>query len=293
VKKYIIGLGDSWTQGEGGYPKEIVEAWGGRTQWRGKPGQPESDYCLRIHELENSWVNQLCKYHFPDYTSINLGVKGIGNEAAVKQLYFVDNYDLTNCEGIIILLLSGADRKSLLNGKLGNNKEPDHYSSNFFHHRKWSNLGLYYCALMDTFSDPALARSDLINLLVLQDIAKARNMKLIVANAFYNGQESYPEWINQHTGPLYDKFDWSCYLHNNTEYISFVQELVRLDSYCRPDNDKLDLERWREYDSFYNPNNLKTHSEYLTNDEGTHPTIKGYRVIADEMAKFIREKNYI
>jgi len=37
---------------------------------------------------------------------------------------------------------------------------------------------------------------------------------------------------------------------------------------------------------------ITQHSEYLTNDDGAHPTIKGYRVIADELAKFIKKKNY-
>ena len=74
-QKYIVGLGCSWTQGEGGYPKEIVDSHGGRTQIRvGQPGQPDSDYYLRVHELENSWVNQLTKYHFPEYKSLNLGI---------------------------------------------------------------------------------------------------------------------------------------------------------------------------------------------------------------------------
>ena len=30
-EKYIIGLGCSWTQGEGGYPQEVVDAHNGRT----------------------------------------------------------------------------------------------------------------------------------------------------------------------------------------------------------------------------------------------------------------------
>ena len=31
----------------------------------------------------------------------------------------------------------------------------------------------------------------------------------------------------------------------------------------------------------------------ITNDEGSHPTIKGYRVIADELATFIKKRGYI
>ena len=111
TQKYIVGLGCSWTQGEGGYPQEVVDAHGGRTQIRaGQPGQPDSDYYLRVHELENSWVNQLTKYHFPEYKSLNLGVKGIGNHAAVNQLHFVDQHDLEDAEGVIVFMLSGFER---------------------------------------------------------------------------------------------------------------------------------------------------------------------------------------
>ena len=65
---------------------------------------------LRVHELENSWVNQLTKHHFPEYKSLNLGVKGIGNKAAVDQLHFVDQHDLEDAEGIIVFMLSGFER---------------------------------------------------------------------------------------------------------------------------------------------------------------------------------------
>ena len=33
-------------------------------------------------------------------------------------------------------------------------------------------------------------------------------------------------------------------------------------------------------------------AEYLTNCEGAHPTIKGYKVIADELAAFVKYKGY-
>ena len=76
MKKYIIGLGCSWTQGEGGYPDSVWQSHGGRVQVRGK-----SDYYLREIEHENSWVNVLCRDHFPEYEPVNLGVRGIGNKA--------------------------------------------------------------------------------------------------------------------------------------------------------------------------------------------------------------------
>ena len=112
-QKYIVGLGCSWTQGEGGYPQEVVDAHnGGRTQIQTLDNQVNltTDYYLRVHELENSWVNQLTKHHFPEYKSLNLGVKGIGNKAAVDQLHFVDQHDLEDAEGIIVFMLSGFER---------------------------------------------------------------------------------------------------------------------------------------------------------------------------------------
>ena len=105
MKKYIIGLGCSWTQGEGGYPEEIWKQYNGRVQLRGV-----DDYCLRHYEHENSWVNVLCRDHFPDYEPVNLGVRGIGNRAAVGQLHFCDKVDFNNSTGIIVLMLSGFER---------------------------------------------------------------------------------------------------------------------------------------------------------------------------------------
>jgi hypothetical protein len=91
MKKYIIGLGCSWTQGEGGYPDQVWQDHGGRVQVRGR-----SDHYLRQIEHENSWVNVLCRDHFPEYEPMNLGVRGIGNRAAVGQLHFCDKIDWNN-----------------------------------------------------------------------------------------------------------------------------------------------------------------------------------------------------
>ena len=60
-KKYIIGLGCSWTQGEGGDTEQLWKEHGGRVQVRGR-----DDYYLREMEHENSWVNVLARVHFPE-----------------------------------------------------------------------------------------------------------------------------------------------------------------------------------------------------------------------------------
>jgi|TARA_B100001094_G_scaffold60218_1_gene55733 hypothetical protein len=298
--KYIVGLGCSWTQGEGGYPQEVVDAHNGRTQIRvGQPGQPDSDYYLRVHELENSWVNQLTKHHFPEYKSLNLGVKGIGNKAAVDQLHFVDQHDLEDAEGIIVFMLSGFERFDVFQERPKDNsgfENPDSYNNGEYRHEKWRTAwpieqkdgdgAFWTCYARELWSEQFVASHAMVTLLNLQTFAKANNFKIVLANAFNQRPEGIYEWLKEYTGKLVDKFDWSCYIHNETDYEAFMQKLVELDG-------KLSKEDWGAYHSVYNPRNLDTHSEYLTNDEGSHPTIKGYRVIADEIAKFIIKREYI
>ena len=298
--KYIVGLGCSWTQGEGGYPQEVVDAHNGRTQIRvGQPGQPDSDYYLCVHELENSWVNQLTKHHFPEYKSLNLGVKGIGNKAAVDQLHFVDQHDLEDAEGIIVFMLSGFERFDVFQERPKDNsgfENPDSYNNGEYRHEKWRTAwpieqkdgdgAFWTCYARELWSEQFVASHAMVTLLNLQTFAKANNFKIVLANAFNQRPEGIYEWLKEYTGKLVDKFDWSCYIHNETDYEAFMQKLVELDG-------KLSKEDWGAYHSVYNPRNLDTHSEYLTNDEGSHPTIKGYRVIADEIAKFIIKREYI
>jgi hypothetical protein len=297
-KKYIVGVGCSWTQGEGGYPKEVVDAHNGRTQIRcGQPGFPNSDYYLRVHELENSWVNQLARDHFAEYTPLNLGIKGIGNRAAVQQLHFVDTVDFNDAEGILILMLSGFERFDVFQQRPKDNygfAEPDGYSNGEYRHQKWRTAfpaehsggadAFWTCYAKELWSEQFVASETMMALLNLQTFAKAYGFKVVVANAFNIRHEGIYEWLKEYSGSLVDKFDWSCYVHNETDYVAFMEKLVQLDG---------KIDDWIHYHRYYNPKNLSTHSEYLTNDEGTHPTIKGYKVIADELAHFIKKRGYI
>ena len=286
--KYIIGLGCSWTQGEGGYPDEIWHQYNGRPQMslRGK-----DDYHIRHYEHENSWVNVLCRDHFTDYTPMNLGVKGIGNRAAVEQLHFCDRVDFNNSEGIIVLLLSGFERLDLPATYSEGNNQDDGYSNGQYMHYKWQTAwphdaqnSFWKVYAKELWSERFVATGQMMALLNVQAFAKSVGYKLVVANAFnqvFNG--NIYEYFKWYTGDLVDKFDWSSYLHNTTDYVAFVQKLVELDN-IMPAND------WQGFHNHYF--NRKWPAEYLTNCEGAHPTIKGYKVIADELANFVKYKGY-
>jgi hypothetical protein len=288
MKKYIIGLGCSWTQGEGGYPDEIWHQYNGRPQisLRG-----HDDYHIRHYEHENSWVNVLCRDHFTDHTPINLGVKGIGNKAAIDQLHFCDRIDWDNSTGTIVLLLSGFERLDLPHTYSSSDGQDDGYSNGEYMHYKWQtawpidsgNNMFWKVYAKELWSERFAATGQLLALLNLQAFAKSKGFNLVVANAFNQRSEGIIEYLRANTGELCDKFDWSCYLHNTTDYVAFVQKLVELD-------DVLPADKWNEYFQAYYAR--KWPAEYLTNCEGTHPTIKGYKVIADELATFVKYKRY-
>lgn len=294
MKKYIIGLGCSWTAGEGGWTEDVFKQYPeGRVQinLRGK-----SDYHLRSMEHENSWVNVLCRDHFPEYLPINLGVKGCGNRAAVHQLHFCDKVDFFNSTGIIILLWSGFERLDLIqkHPKNYNYSEDDKYSNNFYSHYKWRTLWpcepessgdqAWACYARELWSEQFVATNQLLTLLDLQTFAKAYNYKIIIANAFNHRGQGVLEYLKEYSLGLYQKIDWSNYLHNTVDYTAFMEKLVDFDG-------KLPRKDWLSFYNFYK--NLSYPSTYLTNCDGAHPTIAGYKVIASEMANFIKYKGYV
>lgn len=289
TKKYIIGLGCSWTQGEGGYPEEIWKQYNGRVQLRGV-----DDYILRHIEHENSWVNVLCRDYFPDYEPVNLGVRAAGNKAAVSQLHFCDKVDFNNSTGIIILMLSGFDRFDVFHQSLYNSDgHDDMYSKNEYQHYKWrtawpvpSRHGdkFWDCYGKELWSEQFVAAQQMTNLLDLQTFAKAYGYKVVVANAFNFRQESIKTYLRNNAGYLVDKFDWSTYMHETTPYSAFVQKLIELDGLLPPDE-------WYSFHNYYHKRNWP--SKYLTNCEGSHPTLDGYKVIGFELAQFIRSRGLI
>jgi hypothetical protein len=291
-KKYIIGIGCSWTQGEGGYPDEIWHQYNGspQRQLRGK-----DDHCLRKIEHENSWVNVLCRDHFPEYESINLGVKGSGNTAAAHQLHFCDKVDFDNSEGIIVMMLSGFERLDVFQ------QDPfhpawnsdDYYSKNEFAHYKW-RTGWPIPSQKDgdpffdfygreLWSEKFVASTQLMAILDAQTFAKACGYKFVLANAF-NHKSSVKEYFREYCGSMTDKIDWTNYIHDTVDYTAFMQLLVEKDGL-------MPREDWGGYYNFYKQRDWP--SKYLTNCDGAHPTIDGYKVIASELSDFIKKRGYV
>jgi len=113
--------------------------------------------------------------------------------------------------------------------------------------------------------------------------AKAYGYKVVVANAF-NQRPDIKRYLSINSGYLVDKFDWSTYIHETTPYSAFVQKLVELDGLIPP-------KEWGNFHSFYHRRDWP--AKYLTNCEGAHPTLEGYKVIGSELFNFIKLRGYV
>jgi lysophospholipase L1-like esterase len=106
---------------------------------------------------------------------------------------------------------------------------------------------------------------------------------VVVANAFNQHPGGVQEYLKENTGQLCEKFDWNSYVHTVNPFSAFIQKLVELDGL-------MPAEEWGGFHSFYHK--LKWPAKYLTNCEGAHPTVEGYKVIGQHLAEFIKLKNY-
>jgi hypothetical protein len=279
MKKAIIGLGCSWTQGEGGYPDDVWKKYNGRVNL-----PMHKSMHLIPYEMENSWVNVLSKKYLPEYTPVNLGQRGLGNRGSVKSLYLAD-IDWNSLEdGIVVFLLSGFERFDFFRedwrdtnicGK-HDHKKCGHYNFQTLWPHLGNNIQMDVYA-RHIYSEAGTAAEQLVNILEAQTFCKAHGLKFVLANAF-DGRGS--EFIQENCGDEFtNKIDWDNYLHSHVDYKSFVELLVKRDKFLPED-------RWQDYYGHYQDS--KWPKTYLTNC--VHPTIAGYELMAEELGKFIKKR---
>lgn len=276
--KLVVGLGCSWTQGEGAYPEHLWKKHNGRINLP----IGESINLIPFEHL-GSWVNVLSRDYFKNYTSVNLGQRGIGNRAAAKSLY-LSNIDWnTVTDAIVVYMLSGFERfdffrndwNDTVQEKLNPHKDIPHYNFQTL----WPHLGVskpWNAYARYLYSEEGTAAEQLVNILEVQNFCKAHNFKFVFANAF---EDRGKEFIYKHCGKLADQVDWSCYIHDYRNYANFVHHLVELDNW---------LPRHEIHHYYGHYIELPEPKKHLTNC--IHPTIDGYKAIAEELASFIKEK---
>lgn len=136
--KAIISIGCSFVQGQGAVNDELYVDYNWTFEKNGVPLRldlnkkeinellirypslytgPDGKIDFTFMEYENSFVNVLCEKYFEnEYAPINLGIRGCGNRASIKDLYFYPEIHWDNLKEIIVLYVpSGLERFDFIN----------------------------------------------------------------------------------------------------------------------------------------------------------------------------------
>ena len=250
----IIGIGDSWTQGEGGLPQEFFDRAGGNLT---NLQRGDDDVEFLEHEYENSWVNQLSKRYYPDHVPINLGVRGYGNIAAVKSLYYA-KLDKNITGGKLFFCLSGRDRFDYPAGEYrdGLRKFKTYYPQLSVPEYQWYTHHMY--------SGEASDQLTLMSIIEAQNFAYRMGLQFYFMFAFDNLTDIHDSYnLSRH-------IEWGNCLTKDTTFFDLIME--------KDDTVGWDFKRLceRPYPSKHFTNCL-------------HPTIEGYSFIADHIYDLIKE----
>jgi hypothetical protein len=180
--KLLIGIGDSFCAGRGACSIELWEKYGWdmeRMYGEGGAEVEESNYA-------NSWVNQLCKNHMPDWTPLNLGMSGKGNRYAIKELMVNPLLGIEKAkEKIVVFAVSGFERFDLAKDLVGE----EHFTTQWPMYGDYKEKKLGYSELTlengdSLYSDKFVISEFILNIIELMNWCKLHNAKLLLMSAF-------------------------------------------------------------------------------------------------------------
>ena len=274
--KVIIGIGDSFTQGIGAWTKETYAKYNNKI-----------DYTTMAHDdlmelFKYGWIAQLCRDYLTDHFPVNLGRMGIGNRAASSELHLYPNLNFDNIKGgTLIFMLSGLERFDFINSDFGH--------SHFFAmwptkpHSGVKQPKLWNAYRKELWNEKFGILECIVSIKNAEAFAKIHGLNFVLTNAFEQriNREYFLKVLGQENRHIVDSVPWENFLYPRGEQ-SFINVLVELDGQPK------DL-AYGNFWPYYN--SLPAPSEYITNC--AHPSIKGYSVIADEIHKFLRLKNFV
>lgn len=323
-RKAIISLGCSFVDGQGAADQDLYESYEWSMKQTGVPMQPiltdkEKTQLLEKYrdliflkhgeidwtrmEIKNSFVNVLCKKYFEgSYTPINLGLRGRGNRATIKSLYFWPQIDWKNIEEIIIVYVpSGQERFDFIS---------DHFENNIEFHCMWPHWkdqgtdprkSLWKGYSEGVYSDKSAAFEQISNIIELKNFCELKNAKLIITPAFdrsYNKKSMFEFLINNTIRDINQKIISTTQnksLKFNQNYIDLekIVDMWPWEKMFRPESCEtfIDLCLKQEnlnnpYDpGFWNYNGIGTKNHWVT--VCCHPSAKGHDLFAMRLYEHI------
>jgi hypothetical protein len=276
--KLLIGIGDSFCAGRGACSIELWEKYGWdmeRMYGEGGAEVEESNYA-------NSWVNQLCKNHMPDWTPLNLGMSGKGNRFAIKELMVNPLLGIEKAkEKIVVFAVSGFERFDLAKDLVGE----EHFTTQWPMYGDYKEKKLGYSELTlengdSLYSEKFVISEFILNIIELMNWCKLHNAKLLLISAFtpeFNKNHFIDVLSSNVTSTLgqmkLDELIWS---------IPWERIIRPLGFSCITDM-LMHLEGWDKDLPGYGFRNMKIETigpnGYMTKCQ--HPSEKGHKLLAE------------
>ena len=315
--KVIISLGCSFVQGQGAVDMELLEQYPVVHKYlTNEPtiGDDNLDEILekfslikRKHdgnldftfmEYKNAFVNVLCNdYLNQEYTPINLGRRGNGNKATIKDLYFHPDIDWNKIkEYIVIYMPSGMERLDFVNDSWHDHNKWvsiwPHYNDVHANPRKSLWKSYNECLWSDKFE--VLEQLSIVQELLLW--CENKNARLITILGFDRRYDK-----NHFTRTLRKKYN------RNIDH-----KLLEIDVTGRDDDDVSKIVDLFPWDSIFNPAGCENFADFALAQEFTdykninfyeflktgspklwitpcaHPSAKAHQLLAKELFKFIK-----
>lgn len=274
----IIGLGCSFVQGQGAFDEEIVKKYGTTFTEIGDPlrlndisDQEKNDLVKKypilefggskeiiftFMEYQNAFTNVLSEKYFDgDYAAINLGQRGCGNRATIKELYLYPDIHWNKLKEIIVVYCpSGLERFDFINDQYNDHH---HWVCMWPHDGKEKPRGNLWQGYKHALhSDKFQVLEQICHAQELLTWCKLHNAKLVITPAFdvnYNKEYFYNAVATKITRTI----DGSV---ANSEQVGFFKKLVSNSDYQKI----VDLFPW---DNMFMPDKMPTFADMSLKQE--------------------------
>lgn len=284
--KVLIGIGDSFCAGRGACSIELWEKYNwdmDRMYSEGGPEVNESNY-------NNSWVNQLCKNHMPDWTPVNLGMSGKGNRYAIKELMVNPLLNLEKAkEKIVVFAVSGFERFDLVHDLVGE----EHFVTQWPVYDGWSTnnrIGYSHLSIDNgdsIYNDKFIIFEFILNIIELTNWCKLHNAKLLLMSAFTPelNREYFRKLLSENVQSNINQMK----LDELMRIIPWRRIIRPMGFSCITDM-LMHLEGWDKHIPNYGFRNMKIETigpnGYMTKCQ--HPSEKGHKLLAEIVYEHIK-----
>ena len=221
--KILIGLGDSFTQGEGACDVKLWEKY----NWDlNLMSDKISRQEINESNIKNSWVNVICENYLTDFIPINMGMTGRGNRGAVKELYLHPDLNIEIAkEKIVVFMLSGIERFDFVH---------KYFFDHLHYYTMWPNEGgtIPESTLWDSYREFIFSdRSSVIELLLsiaeLKNWCELNKATLVLTSAF-RPEYNRDNFFNMVQG------DHKNYMDEPSSYIEKLVDIIDWNTFLRP-----------------------------------------------------------